>query len=111
MLERYLDPARAAGADVVGLGCTHYPFLRGRIQRLVGPGVRVIDSGEAVARRVRAVLAERNSLVGPGRPDYALYSTGDPGPLARATRRYMRLSPVPVSAVGLDAAQAGVRRG
>ena len=102
LLERFLAPVVTSGADVLGLGCTHYPFLRGRIQRLVGSGVRVIDSGDAVARRVRTVLVDRGTLVPAGRPViYALHSTGDPAPLARAVRRYLRLPPVPVSQVDL----------
>jgi glutamate racemase len=92
VLERLLAPVAASGADVLGLGCTHYPFLWGRIQRLVGPGVQILDSGYAVARRVRAVLTEMEALAPAGSPaTYKLHSTGDPAPLARAARRYLRL--------------------
>ena len=39
------------------LGCTHYPFLRPTIERVVaGSGIEVIDSGAAVARRVEWLL-------------------------------------------------------
>ena len=39
------------------LGCTHYPFLRPTIERIVaGKGIDVIDSGAAVARRVEWLL-------------------------------------------------------
>ncbi|HEY7030321.1 MAG TPA: glutamate racemase [Thermomicrobiales bacterium] len=58
-LRQLLEPLLAWEVDVVVLGCTHYPFLRGEIERLVGPEVRVVDSGEAIARRTRAVLEER----------------------------------------------------
>jgi glutamate racemase len=58
-LRPLLEPLLAWDADVVVLGCTHYPFLRAVIQRVVGPGVRVVDSGEAIARRTRSVLDER----------------------------------------------------
>lgn len=59
LLARYLAPARADGVDTVVLGCTHYGLLRDRVQAVVGPGVRVIDTAEPVARRVGQVLAER----------------------------------------------------
>ncbi len=49
----------AAGADTIVLGCTHFPFLAAAIQDLVGSGVRIIDPGEAVARRVEEVLVDR----------------------------------------------------
>lgn len=43
--------AKAAGLkpDTLVLGCTHYPLLRGLIERTVSPGIRVIDSAEATA--------------------------------------------------------------
>jgi glutamate racemase len=101
-LEHLLEPLAGSGADALGLGCTHYPFLRGRIQRLVGSGVQVLDSGDAVARRVRAVLIERTALASTGAVvTYALYSTGDPVTLARAARRYLRLPPVMVRRIDL----------
>jgi glutamate racemase len=111
LLQRFLEPVIASGADVLGLGCTHYPFLRRRIQRLVGLGVRVIDSGEAVARRVSAMPADQAAPIPAGLPvTYALYSTGDPTPLARAARRYLRLPSVTVSRVDLGP-HLGVSRG
>src|SRR3990170_6618991 len=53
LLERHLAPVRTSRADVVGLGCTHYPFLRHRIKHLLGRGVTVYDPSRPVARRVR----------------------------------------------------------
>jgi len=58
-LRPLLEPLVASDVDVVVLGCTHYPFLRAEIERLVGSGVLVVDSGPAIARRTHAVLAER----------------------------------------------------
>ncbi len=55
-LRPMLDPMVEAGVDVVVLGCTHYPYLRAEIQSYMGPGVVVIDSGVAIARRVESVL-------------------------------------------------------
>ena len=47
----------AEGADIVVLGCTHYPFLRDTIRRVVGDRpVEIIDSGEAVEKRVESLL-------------------------------------------------------
>ena len=61
-LRPLLDPLLARGIDTLVLGCTHYPFLRDTIYALVGPNVTVIDSGEAIARRTREVLAAHNQL-------------------------------------------------
>jgi glutamate racemase len=56
LLHPLIDPLIKWGVDVIVLGCTHYPFLRAAIQRLAGPGVRLIDSGQAIARRVDDLL-------------------------------------------------------
>lgn len=54
-----VEPIIEAGADVIVLGCTHYPFLRGVIDKVIGDrAVRVIDSGEAVEKRVESLLDE-----------------------------------------------------
>jgi glutamate racemase len=39
-------------ADIIVLGCTHYPFLASLIQEIAGPTVAVIDSAAAVAREL-----------------------------------------------------------
>lgn len=78
-----VQPLLDRGVDAVVLGCTHFPFLREAVQRIVGPGVAVIDSGPAVALRVRGILAERASLA-PGDRDGSLrmMTTGDPASVA-----------------------------
>jgi len=58
LLQQYLAPSIERGADTLVLGCTHYPFLRPAIERLVGPGVTVIDTAPAIARRLQALLQQ-----------------------------------------------------
>lgn len=62
LVERYVQPLRQAGADVLVLGCTHYPFLRPLIQDAAGAGVQLLDTAAAVARQTRRVL-EREGLL------------------------------------------------
>jgi glutamate racemase len=57
--EEYLAPLKAAGVGSLVLGCTHYPLLRPLLQRVMGPEVQLIDSGEETARVVASVLRER----------------------------------------------------
>jgi glutamate racemase len=67
------------GVDVIVLGCTHYPFVRDVIQHLAGPHVRIVDSGNAVARRARELLVQSGSLRGLGcEPTLEVKTTGDP---------------------------------
>ena len=58
LLREHLMPLINAGADQVVLGCSHYPFLLPVIQRVVGPGVAVVDPSPAVARQTAHVLDE-----------------------------------------------------
>lgn len=57
LVRRVVEPIIERGADVIVLGCTHYPFLGDVIRRVVGDReVAVIDSGEAVEKRVESLL-------------------------------------------------------
>ncbi len=55
MLDEYLSPVVAAGADVVVLGCTHYPLIRSEIEERLPQGTVLVDPSDAVAKRVVAV--------------------------------------------------------
>ncbi|HEX6615204.1 MAG TPA: glutamate racemase [Gemmatimonadales bacterium] len=60
----YLEPLRRAAVDTLVLGCTHYPLLKPLLQRVMGPDVQLIDSGEETASVVEQVLG-RLSLAAP----------------------------------------------
>ena len=90
LLERHLAPVRSSDADVVGLGCTHYPFLRGRIKRILGSGVRVYDPSRPVARRVRQLLAQGDAFADQRTPSYSYYTTGDPAVFKRVATTLLR---------------------
>lgn len=53
LLERYLAPLLAHGADTIILGCTHYPFLAPLIRKIAGDGIALIETGAAVARELK----------------------------------------------------------
>ncbi len=55
---KYLADFSAFEADTLVLGCTHYPLLKQAIARAVGERVRLVDSAEATAEAVEALLAE-----------------------------------------------------
>ncbi|HEX4872431.1 MAG TPA: glutamate racemase [Nevskiaceae bacterium] len=61
LLAGYVEPLLAAGADVLVLGCTHYPFLRPVLRKRLPAAVQLLDTGAAVARQTRRVL-EREGL-------------------------------------------------
>jgi glutamate racemase len=89
LLQRYLRPLLAAGADTIVLGCTHYPFLESQIRRIAGPDVAIVDAAPAVARQTARVLHERG-LAGSGesRAGQITYATtGDRASFARLLRQ------------------------
>jgi glutamate racemase len=62
----YLAPLRQAGVGTLVLGCTHYPLLKPLLQRVMGPEVRLIDSGEATAEALADALHQGGLVAGPG---------------------------------------------
>jgi glutamate racemase len=62
LVKRYVRPMIDKGADIVVLGCTHYPFVRPVIQEVAGPAVDVIDPATAVARELRRRLESAGLL-------------------------------------------------
>lgn len=64
----------AGKVDAVVLGCTHYPFVREQIGRVLGPGVTFFDGGAGTARQLRTRL-EQTGLISPrdraGRVEFA----------------------------------------
>jgi glutamate racemase len=60
--DEYLAGLRLERIDTLILGCTHYPILRDVIRQALGDDVTLIDSGEAAAAEVEAVLASREDL-------------------------------------------------
>jgi glutamate racemase len=62
LLEGYVRPLLDAGCDTLILGCTHYPFLKPLLARLVPAEVTLIDTGAAVARQLQRLLVQRDAL-------------------------------------------------
>ena len=60
----YLAPLKAAGVDVVILGCTHYPLIAQVVANYMGEGVALIDSGAESAKAIIKTLTETDGLAG-----------------------------------------------
>lgn len=63
-LENILAPYAGNKVDAVVLGCTHFPFARKSIQRILGDEVLVFDGGLGAARQCRRVLESKKLLNG-----------------------------------------------
>lgn len=62
LLRELLSPMIHARIDYLVLGCSHYPYLIPLLEKILPEEVKIIDSGEAVARQTRIVL-EKNDLL------------------------------------------------
>ncbi len=62
-LEKLLSPYKNIKLTGVVLGCTHYPFVKKEIQKVLGNDAVIYDGGEGTAREMRRRLAETNLLV------------------------------------------------
>ena len=51
-----------ADIDHLVLGCTHYPYIKKQLQKALPKKVKIIDSGEAVARQTKFILQSNNIL-------------------------------------------------
>jgi glutamate racemase len=92
LAREYCAPLREARVDTAILGCTHYPFVRSLLQRLLGPQVALITSGTAIARRVQHALDARDLATprtGEGR--YGFLCTGDAAAFAAVGSRFLQL--------------------
>ena len=61
LLNDYLLPMVAQDIDYLVLGCTHYPYLIPQIKKIIPKNIKIIDSGEAVAKQTKHIL-EINQL-------------------------------------------------
>ncbi|HVM13634.1 MAG TPA: glutamate racemase [Egibacteraceae bacterium] len=85
----YLAPLVAGDVDTLILGCTHYPLLTGVLSHLLGPGVVLVSSAEATARRVFDQLVSSGLLAAAGRGGHRFVSSGDGAEFARLAERFL----------------------
>lgn len=98
-LARTLAPLTVAQVDTLVLGCTHYPFLREAIAEVMGPGVEILDSGEAVARQVERVLSGQDALA-PGPEGTILLLTSGAREVVETIVTRLWTGPIEVQSVG-----------
>lgn len=90
LLRAYLQPLLNQGVDTIILGCTHYPFLRPLLERLLDSHVHVIDTGAAVAKQLRCRLKDLRLSAPPGHCAQVRYWTsGDPVAMQHFLRAHL----------------------
>lgn len=88
-----LMPLLDAGADMIVLGCTHYPFLSETISKVASEAypernIEIIDPAPAVARHLIEVMTEEGiSEKAPNGFAMELHASGDPATLLTTYNR------------------------
>ncbi|MFN4227862.1 MAG: glutamate racemase [Candidatus Ratteibacteria bacterium] len=59
--EIYLNKFKGKNIDTLVLGCTHYPYLKKTIKKIIGESVNIVDSSYEVSLKVKKFL-EKNRL-------------------------------------------------
>ena len=62
ILQKYLNPLLKANIDYLVLGCTHYPYLIPLLVETLPNHIKIIDSGEAVAKQTKTILEQYGLL-------------------------------------------------
>ncbi|MFJ2990502.1 glutamate racemase [Collimonas sp. NPDC087041] len=98
LLQRYIAPLIAQGADTLVLGCTHYPFVRPLIEEVVSSlttsPVAIIDTGDAVSRQLTRVLSDNALLQSPlQQGNVSAFTTGSQTALKTAFSSLLQLNP------------------
>jgi len=89
----YLGEAFSDGfesADVLVLGCTHYPLIKSLLRRLAPPHVTVVDSAESTAQVVKDLLQQNNTQCEKhGSPSLKFFATDSVEKFQRLGARFL----------------------
>lgn len=78
LLHNYLQPMIEADIDYLVLGCSHYPYLIPQIKKILPQHIKIIDSGEAVAKQTKHVLVDIGFNDNTAKNSQIFYSNGNP---------------------------------
>ncbi|AEA00578.1 glutamate racemase [Aerococcus sp. Group 1] len=94
--------------DTLILGCTHYPLLAPLIQKFMGPGVRLVNSGAETVSDVSAILDLYNLAESSWNPEaatYQFYTTGGVTMFKDIAKTWLQKD-IPVSRIPLSQLEA-----
>jgi glutamate racemase len=112
VVRTYLDGFKAFKVDTLILGCTHYPLLSRTIQKIMGPKVRLVNSGEETAKEAKRLLSSLK-LTCPARkklPELRYFVSDEPEQFRTLGERFLGSSIACVAKVAEQYRQPGFDR-
>ena len=61
-IEKYLKPLLNKHIDALVLGCTHYPFFKKEIKKIIGKKVKIISQDEIVPKKLKNYLVRHPEI-------------------------------------------------
>ncbi len=90
LLQKYLQPMLEADIDYIVLGCSHYPYLIPHLKKILPSNIKIIDSGEAVAKQTQNILNQNNLMrIEKSIPTLQFYSNDNTGTLKMLLKDFL----------------------
>jgi glutamate racemase len=96
-----LKPLQGTSIDTLILGCTHYPLLADPISKVIGEGVKVINSAEETAVELSTVLQHQQLLSLEQKCSHRFFMTGSKKTFTKIAEEWFGY-PIEVEQVELD---------
>lgn len=91
LLAKYVAPMLVAKVDYLVLGCTHYPYLIPALKEILPSHIKILDSGVAVAKRTKSLLAELDLLRKENtQPKLQFFTNADPATMSKLLAHYTK---------------------
>jgi glutamate racemase len=99
----YLNPLIKKEVDTLVLGCTHYPLLKKVISRIMGEKVKLIDSAEETAKKVKSLLKHQGLFRNSARKSNRKFYVSDvPDKFVEVGERFLKGRITNVKRVDID---------
>ncbi len=86
--EEYLAPLKSRGVNILIMGCTHYPILKGVIKKVMGNDIKLIEPGKEASKILKEHL-RKNNLLRKGKGEIEIYLSDLPRNFKRTVNNFI----------------------
>ncbi len=94
ILEEELKPFIDFKIDALALGCSHFPFLKREMQKVIGNKIKILDSSGAIARQTKRVILMEKLFSEYNKFNHSFYTTGDLKKFKAIPKEHLKLKDV-----------------